>query len=236
MGRMTPSTANDQPQDWMTGRDDGLPADWAEVLAHELAQPSWATLQQYVATERASHEVDPAPADVFAAFRATPFEEVRVVILGQDPYFNGQATGLAFAVADGTEIPPSLRNILAELRSDLGVTASPDLLGWARQGVLLLNTSLTVRRGEQSSHAGQGWETFTDAVISAINDRDDRAVFVLWGVAARSKKRLIDRSRHVVIEAAHPTAWRSASDPLMGSKPFSEINESVRGEPIDWSA
>ncbi len=172
---------------------------------------------------------------MFAAFKATPFEEVRVVILGQDPYFNGQATGLAFAVADGTPIPPSLRNILAELRSDLGVTASRDLTGWARQGVLLLNTSLTVRRGEQSSHAGHGWETFTDAVIRAINARTERVVFVLWGVAARSKKRLIDPGRHVVIEAAHPVAWRTARDPLLGSKPFTEVNRSVRGEPIDWS-
>lgn len=233
---MTP-TANDPPRnDTMPAENDGLPPDWAAVLAHELTQPYWSDLQRYVAAERATHVVDPAPENVFAAFAATPFEEVRVVILGQDPYPNGQATGLAFAVADGTAIPPSLRNILAELRSDLGVTTSSDLTGWARQGVLLLNTSLTVRRGEQSSHAGHGWETFTDAVISAISAREERVVFVLWGVAARSKKRLIDTGRHVVIEAAHPIAWRSARDPLMGSKPFAEVNRSVRGDPIDWSA
>ena len=220
----------------MHGQDDGLPPDWAEVLADELTQPYWTDLQRFVATEREEHEVDPAPQDVFAAFKATPLAEVRVVILGQDPYFNGQATGLAFAVTPDSTIPPSLRNILAELRSDLRVTATSDLTGWARQGVLLLNTSLTVRRGEQSSHAGQGWERFTDAVISALSAREERIVFVLWGVAARSKKRLIDTGRHVVVEAAHPVAWRSASDPLMGSKPFSEINRSVRGELIDWSA
>lgn len=230
-------TANDQPdKDQGLGVDYGLPPDWAEVLAHELSQPHWADLQRFVAAERAGHDVDPAPPDVFAAFKATPFEDVRVVILGQDPYPNGQATGLAFAVADGTPIPPSLRNILAELRSDLGVTASSDLTGWARQGVLLLNTSLTVRRGEQSSHAGHGWENFTDAVISAISAREERVVFLLWGVAARSKRRLIDTGRHVVIEAAHPVAWRTARDQLIGSRPFSEANRSVRGDPIDWSA
>lgn len=233
---MTP-IANDLPgKDQEPGEDYGLPPDWAGVLAQELTQPYWADLQRYVSAERARQEVDPTPQNVFAAFTATPFDEVRVVILGQDPYPNGQATGLAFAVADGTAIPPSLRNILAELRSDLGVSASTDLTGWARQGVLLLNTSLTVRRGEQSSHAGHGWENFTDAVISAISAREERVVFVLWGVAARSKKRLIDTDRHVVIEAAHPVAWGSASNPLMGSKPFSGVNRSVRGEAIDWSA
>lgn len=233
---MTPSANDRQGRDETLGEAYGLPPDWSEVLAPELTKPYWADLQRFVAMERAEHDVDPAPADVFAAFRATPFDRVRVVILGQDPYFNGQATGLAFAVADGTPIPPSLRNITAELESDLGVTVSSNLLGWARQGVLLLNTSLTVRRGQQSSHAGHGWETFTDAVISAISAREERVVFALWGVAARSKKRLIDTGRHAVIEAAHPVAWPSARDQLMGSRPFSKINESVRGEPIDWSA
>lgn len=187
--------------------------------------------------ERAEHEVYPAPQDVFAALRMTPFKEVRVVILGQDPYFNeGEATGLAFAVPDGTTIPPSLRNILAELRSDVGVTAPSHLTGWARQGVLLLNTTLTVRGGQADSHEDRGWETFTDAVIRAINAREERVVFVLWGQAARSKKRLIDTARHGVIEAAHPKAWADVRDPLIGSKPFSQVNESIRGEPIDWSA
>lgn len=143
---------------------------------------------------------------------------------------------MAFAVADGTPIPPSLRNILAELRSDLGVAAASDLTGWARQGVLLLNTTLTVRRGEANSHQGHGWETFTDAAIRAISARKERVVFVLWGGAARSKKRLIDAARHEVIEAAHPKAWANARDRLMGSKPFSQVNELLRGEPIDWAA
>ena len=137
---------------------------------------------------------------------------------------------------EGTTIPPSLRNILAELRSDVGVTARSDLTGWARQGVLLLNTTLTVRRGQANSHEDQGWETFTDAVIRALSAREERVVFVLWGQAARSKKRLIDTARHGVIEAAHPKARANARDPLAGSKPFSQVNKLLRGEPIDWSA
>lgn len=214
-----------------------LPPDWAEVLADEVKQPYWADLQAFVAAERAEHEVYPAPQDVFAAFRMTPYQKVRVVILGQDPYVNaGEATGLAFAVPAGTPIPPSLRNILAELRSDVGVTAPSHLTGWARQGVLLLNTTLTVRAGESNSHEGHGWETFTDAVIRAISSREKRVVFVLWGQAARSKKRLIDTTRHKVIEAAHPKARANALEPLTGTKPFSQVNQWVRGEPIDWSA
>jgi uracil-DNA glycosylase len=214
-----------------------LPPDWAKVLGDELRQPYWAELLGFVAAERTKNEVYPAPQDVFAAFKATPFEDVRVVILGQDPYFNpGEATGLAFAVPDGTPIPPSLRNILAELQSDVGVTARSDLTGWARQGVLLLNTTLTVLQGEANSHEGHGWETFTDAVIRAISARKENVVFVLWGGAARDKKRLIDTTNHKVIEAAHPKAWAKARDPLKGSKPFSRVNELLRGEPIDWSA
>jgi uracil-DNA glycosylase len=219
------------------GQGGALPPDWAEVLAGEVTRPYWAQLQRYVAAQRAEHEVYPAPEDVFAAFEATPYEQVRVVILGQDPYFNpGEATGLAFAVAVGTRIPPSLHSILSELREDCGVTASSDLTGWARQGVLLLNTTLTVRRGKANSHEGQGWETLTDAVIRAISAQKEGVVFALWGEVARNKKQLIDAARHHVIEAAHPKAWATARDPLRGSKPFSRINELLRGEPIDWSA
>ena len=221
----------------MPKNDEGLPLDWAQVLAEELKKPYWADLQRFVAKERVEHEVYPKPDQVFAAFRLTPFEDVRVVILGQDPYINpGEATGLAFAVPEGTRVPPSLRNILTELRSDLDVAAPSDLTGWARQGVLLLNTTLTVRRGGANSHSDHGWETFTDAVISTISSRKDRVVFVLWGGPARSKKRLIDTTRHAVIEAAHPKAWATARDPLLGSKPFSQVNAMVQGAAIDWSA
>jgi uracil-DNA glycosylase len=145
-----------------------LPIDWADMLEDEVAKPYWEALQRFVASERAEYEIYPAPQDVFAAFELTPFEKVRVVILGQDPYFKpGQANGLCFSVPGDTTVPPSLRNIFMALSAD-GITPPPDgdLTGWARQGVLLLNTTLTVRRGAPNSHRGQGWEAFTDAVTA----------------------------------------------------------------------
>lgn len=212
-----------------------LPTDWSDVIEDEMTLPHWDNLQRFVADERTAHEVYPAAEDVFRAFELTPFEEVRVVILGQDPYFTpGHATGLAFSVRSDVTAPPSLRTILAELSEDLGVTGPRDLSGWARQGVLLLNTALTVRAGVANSHA-QAWDHFTNVVIRQISQQADHVVFVLWGEPAQQKKKLIDTSLHAVIEAAHPAAWANALVPLRGSKPFSQINALIPGEPIDWS-
>jgi uracil-DNA glycosylase len=212
-----------------------VPVDWADLVDDGMTLDDWDNLQRFVAGERDAHKVYPAAEDVFRAFDLTHFDEVRVVILGQDPYFTpGHATGLAFSVPSGVIPPPSLRTILAELRDDLGVSGPTDLTNWARQGVLLLNTALTVRAGDPNSHATK-WEVFTNAVIRQISEEADRVVFVLWGESAQKRRPLIDSSRHEVIEAAHPNAWANALVPLRGSKPFSRINALVKGEPIDWS-
>ena len=182
--------------------------DWNPILKAELEQPYWAELQAFVAQERANHAVYPAPDEVFAALHLTPYSEVKVLILGQDPYHGpGQAHGLCFSVRPGVDPPPSLKNIFKEMQSDLGLPppAGGSLEPWARQGVLLLNASLTVRARSAGSHQGKGWETFTDAVIRAVNDKDETVVFILWGAFARKKKALIDTNRHVVIESAHPS-------------------------------
>ena len=213
--------------------------DWNPLLRDEFAKPYWAELQRFVATERAHHQVYPPPDQVFAALHRTAYAAVKVVILGQDPYHGpGQAHGLCFSVPDGVPQPPSLRNILIELSADLGVDtpSGGDLSRWADQGVLLLNTTLTVRAGNAASHQRHGWETFTDEVIRAVNSKTDRVVFILWGAAARRKNELIDRSRHVVIESVHPSPL-SASGGFFGSKPFSKANAALieaGREPVDW--
>jgi uracil-DNA glycosylase len=213
--------------------------DWNPILRAELGEAYWASLQEFVAAERARAPVYPPHDEVFAALHLTPYESVKVVILGQDPYHGaGQAHGLCFSVRPGVALPPSLRNIYKELHDDLGLDppADGDLTAWARQGVLLLNTTLTVRAGAAASHQGKGWETFTDQVIRAVNDKPERVVFILWGAAARKKKALIDRTRHVVIESAHPSPL-SASAGFFGSRPFSRANEALVAAgrtPVDW--
>jgi uracil-DNA glycosylase len=213
--------------------------DWNPVLAGETAQPYWAELQAFVADERARGPVYPPAQEVFAALHLTPYADTRVMILGQDPYHGpGQAHGLCFSVRRGVAVPPSLRNIFAELRDDLGVEPPGHgcLEAWARQGVLLLNTTLTVRAGAAASHQGKGWERFTDQVIRAVNAKPTPVVFVLWGASARRKLELIDSTRHTVIESAHPSPL-SASNGFFGSRPFSRINAAleVAGHaPIDW--
>jgi uracil-DNA glycosylase len=184
--------------------------------------------------------VYPPHDEVFAALHLTPFREVKAVILGQDPYHGrGQAHGLCFSVRHGVQPPPSLQNIFKELEADLGISP-PDhgcLDAWARQGVLLLNASLTVRAGRAASHQGKGWETFTDEVLRAVNTKPERVVFILWGASARRKKALIDTSRHVIIESAHPSPL-SASNGFFGSRPFSRANAALveaGREPIDWA-
>ena len=213
--------------------------DWNPVLRAELDKPYWAELQQFVADERRRHEVYPHPGEVFAALHLTPLSQVKVLILGQDPYHGpGQAHGLCFSVRRGTPPPPSLRNIFTELRDDLGIEppAHGDLSVWARRGVLLLNATLTVRARQAASHQGKGWERFTDEVIRAVNDRPERVVFILWGNAARRKAALVDTDRHVVIESAHPSPL-SAHRGFFGSRPFSRANEALVAagrEPVDW--
>lgn len=212
---------------------------WRPVLATETEKPYWKTLQQFVREERGKYKVFPPDKDVFAALHLTPYEKVSVLILGQDPYHDdGQAHGLCFSVRPGIAIPPSLVNIYKELHDDLGckIPNNGNLIPWAEQGVLLLNAVLTVRAHQANSHAGKGWETFTDAVIKAVNAKPDRVVFVLWGAYARKKKLLIDMSRHVIIESAHPSPL-SAANGFFGSRPFSKINAALReaGKPeIDW--
>ncbi len=216
-----------------------LPASWMPVLGDELSRPSFHDLQRFLATERAHHQVFPPAERVFSAFEWTTPEQVSVVILGQDPYHDvGQAHGLAFSVLPGVKLPASLRNIFMELHDDIGCPAPPHgcLIPWARQGVLLLNTVMTVRAHEANSHRGKGWETFTDALITQLSSQSRPLAFLLWGKPAQAKRGLIDTSRHVVLESAHPSPL-SAHRGFFGSRPFSKINQALemRGRSrIDW--
>jgi uracil-DNA glycosylase len=211
----------------------------SEVLTIEQEKPYFKKLLEFIRTERAKHEVYPPPGKVFTAFNATPLHKVRVMILGQDPYHDrGQAHGLSFSVPPGVAVPPSLQNIYKELHSDLGtiIPAHGHLLPWAQSGVFLLNATLTVRAHEPASHQGQGWEIFTDSVIRLLAERDQHMVFILWGRYARAKAALIDRTKHTIIEAAHPSPM-SASNGFFGSKPFSKTNQALadhKQAPIDW--
>jgi uracil-DNA glycosylase len=214
--------------------------DWNPILRSELTAPYWADLQRFVADERRRGPVYPPPEAVFAALHLTPYADTKVLILGQDPYHGpGQAHGLCFSVSPGVAIPPSLANIHLELHDDLGCPV-PDhghLVSWARQGVLLLNAVLTVRAHAAGSHAGHGWETFTDRIIAAVNAKPERVVFVLWGAYAKKKAPLIDTSRHVVIASAHPSPL-SARNGFFGSRPFSRANAALVAagrSPIDWA-
>lgn len=213
--------------------------DWNPVLRDELAKPYWSELQHFVAEERRHHTVYPPTDEVFAALHLTPLAQVKVLILGQDPYHGpGQAHGLCFSVRSGTRPPPSLENIFTELHDDLGIErpTTGDLTPWARQGVLLLNVTLTVRAHQAASHQGKGWEAFTDRVIAAVDAKPERVVFILWGNSARKKKALVDTRRHVVIESPHPSPL-SAHRGFFGSKPFSRANAALveaGREPVDW--
>jgi uracil-DNA glycosylase len=213
--------------------------DWNPVLRGELAEPYWAELQAFVTAERRQHPVYPPADEVFAALHRTPYASVKAMILGQDPYHGaGQAHGLCFSVRRGVAIPPSLRNVYAELHADLGIEPPGHgcLDAWAAQGVLLLNATLTVRGGQAASHQNRGWETFTDQVIRAVNAKPERVVFLLWGATARRKRELIDAERHVIIESAHPSPL-SARNGFFGSRPFSRANaalEAAGRTPIDW--
>jgi uracil-DNA glycosylase len=216
-----------------------IPSGWQDVVGQELHKPYFQTLQAFLDAERQQHTIYPREDEIFSALDYTPYPDVRVLILGQDPYHGPrQAHGCSFSVRPRVALPPSLRNIYKELYDDVGATP-PDhgcLVPWARQGVLLLNTVLTVRASQPNSHRGKGWEQFTDAVFRAVNRKPERVVFILWGAAARSKANLVDLSRHVVIQSAHPSPYSAASG-FFGSRPFSRANAALRqaGLPeIDW--
>jgi uracil-DNA glycosylase len=212
---------------------------WKEALRDEFGKDYFASLAEFVRGEYKGGAVYPPPKFVFRAFELTPFDRVKVVILGQDPYHGaGQANGLSFAVPEGARLPPSLQNIFKELEADLGPLKNKagNLERWAAQGVLLLNATLTVRAAAPGSHQNRGWERFTDAVIQALNDRRERLVFILWGNYARQKGARIDRARHLVLQSAHPSPFAAAHG-FFGSKPFSKANEYLERhgeEPIDW--
>lgn len=212
---------------------------WKQKLSKEFAESYFIELAGFVKDEYKSGLVYPPPKFIFRAFELTPFEQVKVVILGQDPYHGpGQANGLCFAVNEGVTLPPSLQNIFKEIESDLGAkpNRSGDLTRWAKQGVLLLNATLTVRARTAGSHQDKGWEQFTDAVIRVLSEECENLVFILWGNYARKKGAAIDPFKHFVIESAHPSPF-SASNGFFGSKPFSKTNEYIiehGKEPIDW--
>ncbi|WP_428122833.1 uracil-DNA glycosylase [Candidatus Poriferisodalis sp.] len=214
--------------------------DWNPILRGEFDKPYWGSLAQYVADERGNGPVYPPPDQVFAALHLTPYASVKVLILGQDPYHGPrQAHGLCFSVPHGVPPPPSLQNIFTELRDDMGIEppSHGNLEPWARQGVLLLNAFLTVRARSAASHRSAGWETFTDEVIRAVSAKPERVVFILWGAFARRKKTLVDMTRHVVIESAHPSPL-SAHNGFLGSRPFSRANAALAEagrDPVDWS-
>lgn len=214
---------------------------WLNVLQTQFDAPYFAELKQFLIAERSQYQCFPKGSEIFAAFDRTPFDRVKVVILGQDPYHEpGQAMGLCFSVPHGTAVPPSLINIIREINSDIGTnitTTSGDLTGWAEQGVLLLNATLTVRAHQAGSHQRHGWEQFTDAAISALSAQRSGLVFMLWGSYAIAKAALVDRSRHLVLTAPHPSPL-SAYRGFFGCHHFSSANaylEQQGSSPINWS-
>lgn len=213
---------------------------WKEALKDEFGQEYFKTLREFVKSEYQHAIIYPPPKNIFRAFELTPFDKVEVVILGQDPYHGPkQANGLCFAVSEGVNLPPSLQNIFKEIESDLGqklVHRTGDLERWAKQGVLLLNATLTVRANSAGSHQGKGWEQFTDAVVRALSEKREGLVFILWGNYAKAKGAHIDRDKHFVIESAHPSPF-AANHGFFGSKPFSKANKYLEEHgkmPIDW--
>ena len=213
--------------------------DWQDVVGEEFEKPYYRELREFLKEEYAVNTVYPPKEDIWTAFEHTPYQDVKVVILGQDPYHGpGQAHGLSFSVKPGVKIPPSLRNMLKELNEDLGCSLPKDgtLTKWADQGVMMLNTVLTVRAGDANSHRDRGWEIFTDEVIRKLSEREEPVIFVLWGKPAQKKKRLIDLDKHDVIEAPHPSPL-SAKRGFFGSRPYSKVNSLLQSrgqQPIDF--
>lgn len=213
--------------------------DWKAILAEEFSKPYFEQLTEFVRAEYAAGEVFPKGKNIFRAFDKCPFDKLKVVIIGQDPYHGvGQANGLCFSVAEGVPFPPSLQNIFKEVASDTGapIPASGELDRWAEQGVLLLNAVLTVRAHQAASHAGHGWEQFTDAVVRAIAERKDHVVYMLWGSYAQKKGAIANPNNNLILKAVHPSPL-SAYRGFFGCKHFSEANrylESVGKTPIEW--
>lgn len=224
----------------MTEADVKIEESWKNVLTEEFRKKYFHTLTDFVKGEYQHTIIYPPPKNIFHAFDLTPFDSVEVVILGQDPYHGpNQANGLCFAVKEGVNLPPSLQNIFREIESDLGkplVHRTGDLERWAKQGVLLLNATLTVKARTPGSHQGKGWEEFTDAVIEKLSRERENLVFILWGNYAKQKGSVIDRTKHCVIESPHPSPF-SAHNGFFGSRPFSKANkylEEHNKKPIDW--
>ena len=213
---------------------------WKKLLWNEFQKPYFTALKEFLIKEKKSHTIYPKGENIFNAFNKTPFDAVKVVILGQDPYHGpNQAHGLSFSVMDGVAYPRSLQNIFKELKEDIGcnIPKSGNLSSWAKEGVFLLNTVLTVRASEANSHRGQGWENFTDAVISLLSEKKEHLVFILWGSPAGAKASLIDQKKHLILKAPHPSPLSSYRG-FFGSKPFSKTNEYLisKGKtPILWS-
>lgn len=213
--------------------------DWDEILKQETNKEYYHVLRAFLKNEYATQTIYPSMDNVFSCFRLTPYQKVKVVILGQDPYHGAnQAHGLCFSVQDGVKCPPSLNNILKEIKSDLNkpIPSNGNLSRWANQGVLLLNTILTVRKGQANSHKNQGWEILTDAVIQSLNERKEPIVFLLWGAHARSKASFITNPNHLVLQSAHPSPL-SAYQGFLGCKHFSQANEFLKRHnmpQIDW--
>jgi uracil-DNA glycosylase len=216
-----------------------IPKSWQAVVGDEFDKPYFKKLEKFVGSERKLFEVYPPEDEVFSALKITPYNKVNVLLLGQDPYVGkSQAHGLCFSVRPGVKPPPSLQNIFKELKDDLGcrIPNNGYLVKWARQGILMLNTVLTVRAGQPFSHRGKGWEEFTDEVIRKVNEKKSRVVFVLWGGPAKQKIKFIDTDRHSIVKGAHPSPL-SARNGFFGSKPFSAINNALEAAgkpPIDW--
>lgn len=214
--------------------------EWDELLSDLFNSAEYIRLREFLKTEYSTRTIYPSMYDIFNSMKHTPFDSIKVVLLGQDPYHNeGQAMGLSFSVPDGVDLPPSLVNMFKELKSELGVDvpSSGNLTGWAKQGVLLLNTVLTVRAHQANSHKGQGWEQFTDGIIKKISDKKEHVVFLLWGANARSKKQLVDTSKHLVLECAHPSPL-SAYNGFFGCGHYIKANQYLTDngiEPVDWS-
>ncbi len=216
-----------------------ISSEWDKLLEEEFSSPTYLKLREFLKTEYSNHTIYPQMNNIFNSMKLTSFENIKVVILGQDPYHEqGQAMGLAFSVPKGEKIPPSLINIYKEISSEYGVPSinHGDLSGWAKQGVLLLNTVLTVREHLANSHKGKGWEEFTDGIIKKISSEKDGVAFLLWGANARSKKALIDKSKHLVLESVHPSPL-SAYNGFFGCNHFKKANEYLISKdktPIDW--
>ena len=212
---------------------------WQSIIKEESSKDYFKQISSFIQEDAKQHKIYPAHKDIFNAFKYCPFDKVKVVCLGQDPYHNpGEAHGLSFSVLPGIKLPPSLQNIFKELKSDLNINTPNHgcLTSWAEQGVLLLNSFLTVRQNQPGSHQNIGWHLFTDKIISILNNKDSPIIFVLWGNFAKKKKTLITNKRHYIIESAHPSPF-SAYSGFFGSKPFSKINNFLienNIEPINW--